>query len=116
MKIKIPLMLAAAIFLGGCQSNWVQLTEDRSPADIVAKGESKELGRVEGEACGTMLFLSTAYNFIPVMLNDRVERAYQNALQSVPGAKALKNVQMEETWTWWLIGTTRCTTVQGEAI
>jgi hypothetical protein len=34
-----------------------------------------EVGRVEGTGCGAMLLLRTAYSFIPVMLNERVENA-----------------------------------------
>lgn len=54
--------------------------------------------------------------FIPMGLNSRVERAYNNALDSVPGATALVDVTVKEDWMWWLIGTGRCVTVTGEAI
>jgi hypothetical protein len=74
------------------------------------------LGRASGTACGSMLIDGTAYNFLPVMLNSRVERAYQKALESVPGSTALKDVRLEENWFWWVIGTARCTTITGEAI
>ena len=49
-------------------------------------------------------------------INSRVENAYQNALASVPGATALVDVTMRENWQWWVIGTSRCVTVTGEAI
>ncbi len=49
-------------------------------------------------------------------LNSRVERAYADAVASVPGATALVNVTMQENWYWWFLGTTRCVTVSGEAI
>jgi hypothetical protein len=74
------------------------------------------LGRASGTACGSMLIGPTAYNIIPVMLNTRVERAYQTALQSVPGSTALKDVTLDENWYWWVIGSARCTTITGEAI
>jgi hypothetical protein len=45
-----------------------------------------------------------------------VELAYQRALASVPGSKALINVTMQEDWYWWVIGTARCVTIRGEAI
>lgn len=63
-----------------------------------------------------MLLLSTSYNFIPAMLNERVERAHAEALAKAPGATALMNVTYEEYWFWWVIGTTRCVTISGEAI
>ncbi len=76
----------------------------------------QKLGVAKGEACGSMLILATAYNFIPISLNERVENAYQNALASVPGATALINVTMQENWYWWVIGSAKCVTITGEAI
>jgi hypothetical protein len=75
-----------------------------------------KLGKANGEACGSLLIGPTAYNFIPIMLNSRVERAYQKALESVPGSTSLVDVTLEEKWIWWLIGTTRCVTITGEAV
>ena len=49
-------------------------------------------------------------------LNGRVESAYQRALESMPGATALLNVTVSEDWSWWVIGTARCTTLSGDAI
>lgn len=76
----------------------------------------EKMGPATGEACGSMLLGPTAYNFIPVMLSERVELAYQRALESVPGSRALINVRMQENWYWWVIGTARCVTIRGEAI
>jgi hypothetical protein len=77
---------------------------------------SKSLGTTEGSACGSMLLLGTAYYFIPVGLNSRVETAYKRALEKKPGAKSLVNVTMQENWYWWVLGTARCVTVKGEAM
>lgn len=77
----------------------------------------QKLGQVTGSACGS--FVSPAgslFYFIPIRLNSRVERAYEEALQSVPGATALIDVTLEENWFWWVLGTTRCVTITGEAI
>ena len=49
-------------------------------------------------------------------INSRVERAYGEALASVPGATALTDITMKEDWNWWLFGTGRCVTIDGEAI
>jgi hypothetical protein len=62
------------------------------------------------------MLLGTATNFIPVGLNTRVEDAYARALAAKPGATALTNVTMQESWFWWIIGTARCVTIKGEAV
>jgi hypothetical protein len=74
------------------------------------------LGHATGTGCGTMFVISTAYNIFPVMLGGRAERAYANAVASVPGATALIDVTLSENWYWWVLGTTRCTRIEGEAI
>lgn len=74
------------------------------------------LGKAEGKACGSLGFLATAYYAVPIGLNSRVERAYQEALASVPGATSLVNVSIVEDWQWLLVVTMRCTTVTGDAI
>ncbi|KAF7600004.1 MAG: hypothetical protein CGU28_08835 [Candidatus Dactylopiibacterium carminicum] len=74
------------------------------------------LGRAEGQACGALGLLATAYYAIPLGLNSRTERAYEAALESVPGATGLINVEIKEDWAWILLATTRCTTITGDAI
>ena len=74
------------------------------------------LGKAEGQACGSLGLLATAYNFVPMGINGRVENAYKAALDSVPGATSLVNVEVSETWVWWVIGTMRCTTIKGDAV
>ncbi|KAF0216394.1 MAG: hypothetical protein FD174_3684 [Geobacteraceae bacterium] len=86
----------------------------------------QKLGEAKGNACGSMIILAMPYNFIPIPvvelpffrgnLNERVANAYQNAIDSVPGATALLNVTMQENWYWWLLGSTKCVTITGEAI
>ncbi len=76
----------------------------------------EKLGHVTGTATGSLGVLGTAYYFIPMGLNSRVDSAYENALKSVPGATALINVTYDESWFWWLIGTGRTVTISGEAI
>ena len=76
----------------------------------------EKLGMATGDACGTLGLVFPAYNFIPMALNSRVENAYQEAIQSVPGATGLINVEYKEYWFWWVLATTRCTTITGDAI
>lgn len=106
---KVMLVLASIAVLSGCASGFTTMAPT-PPQQYV------RLGHAEGSACGSLGILSTSSNFIPMGLNSRVERAYNNALASVPGATALVDVTVKEDWTWWLIGTARCITVTGEAI
>jgi hypothetical protein len=76
----------------------------------------EKLGPATGSATGFLGFLETAYYFIPIMLNGRVERAYNEAVASVPGATGLIDVTYQESWFWWVVGTARTVTITGEAI
>jgi hypothetical protein len=76
----------------------------------------EKLGSAKGEGSGMLGVISTAYNFIPMGLNSRVENAYDEALKSVPGATALTDVTYQESWYWLVIGTLRTVTITGEAI
>ena len=60
--------------------------------------------------------LATGYSFVPLGLNSRTEKAYDNAVKSVPGATGLINVTYQEDWLWWLLATARNVTVKGDAI
>ncbi len=101
--------LLCAGFLSSCASDLVNIAP-RPPENF------QKLGQAKGNACGSLLIDGTSLNFIPIMLNSRVERAYQDAVKSVSGATGLINVKMEEEWFWWVIGSTRCVTITGEAI
>jgi len=76
----------------------------------------EELGPASGSATGGLYVGGTAYYFIPIALNSRVDRAYRNAVESVPGATGLIDVSLQETWTWIVLGTLRTTTISGQAI
>jgi hypothetical protein len=101
--------VAAAVLLAGCASDFVNIAP-RPPEKY------EQLGPATGTACGALLIDGTAFNLIPIALNSRSERAYANAVASVPGATALIDVTVQESWAWWLIGSSRCTTVKGVAI
>ncbi|HEY0821047.1 MAG TPA: hypothetical protein VGD46_19835 [Rhizobacter sp.] len=110
MKITRPCAAAlAASLLAGCAS---------TPFTIAPLPPTKYqvLGKAEGKACGSLGFLATAYYVAPIGLNSRVERAYQEALASVPGATRLVNVSITEDWQWLLLVTMRCTTITGDAV
>jgi hypothetical protein len=76
----------------------------------------EKLGYVTGNACGHLLFGDWALAFIPIKLSERVQTARQKALAKAPGATDLMNVTITENWTYWLIGSSRCVVVSGEAI
>lgn len=103
------LSLTAALLLGACASGFTKV----SPTP---PNNYQSLGQTSGKACGSLGIVATAYYAIPMGLNSRVENAYIDALNNVPGATSLTNVTMQEDWFWWLIGTARCVTVSGEAI
>jgi len=114
-KIKLPFVSASAVLvagiviLSGCASDFYNIAP-RPPEKF------EKLGPATGSACGSLLIDGTSLNFIPILLNERTERAYKDALQSVPGATALVNVTVQENWFWWLVGNSRCVTITGEAI
>lgn len=101
--------LGATLLLAGCAS---------TPATVAPMPPAKYqvLGKAEGQGCGSLGVLATAWYVLPIGLNDRVERAYREAVASVPGATALINVSIVEDWNWWLIGTARCVRITGDAI
>jgi hypothetical protein len=95
--------------VGGCTSQFVKVAPE-PPQNF------QSLGPAKGQACGSLGLLATAYYAIPLGLNTRVEKAYARALESVPGATALINVQVQENWYWYVLATARCVTVTGEAV
>lgn len=107
--IRLCAALLVAGQLAGCAS---------APFTIAPMPPAKYqvLGKAEGKACGSLGFLATAYYAVPIGLNTRVERAYQEALASVPGATSLVNVNIVEDWQWLLLVTMRCTTITGDAV
>jgi hypothetical protein len=97
------------LIFSGCSSKEVTI-ENKQPAKY------EVLGKAKGTGSGSLAALGTAYYFIPLGLNDRQERAYADAIRSVPGATGLINVTYSEDWFWWVIGTNRTVTVTGDAI
>jgi len=117
--VKLSKLLKQSIFIGilfaflasimGCASGFTTIAP--KPPEKYEK-----LGHASGKATGSLGILGTAYYFIPMALNSRIDKAYDNALKSVPGATALIDVTFDESWFWWVIGTGRTVTISGEAI
>ena len=97
------------IITAGCASSMVTIVP-KPPVN------AQKLGVTEGSAAGSLGVLGTAYYFVPMGLNGRMQRAYNNALAQAPGATALTNVTLEENWYWIVIGTLRSVTITGEAV
>ena len=111
IKKIVSFSLAGALMIGlsACSSKEVTI-ENKQPEKY------EVLGKATGTADGSLGILGTAYYFIPMGLNSRSERAYADAIRSVPGATGLINVTYSEDWFWWVLGTNRTVTITGDAI
>jgi hypothetical protein len=68
------------------------------------------VGPATGSACGFLLF-----DLIPLGINDRVERAYAEALRR-DSATALLDTKITNSWYYVFFGVVHCTEVAGVAI
>jgi hypothetical protein len=99
------LLLTAAV-VSGCASEPFLVAPARVPAHY------ERLGSTSGEACGALIVYA-----LPIMMNSRVERAYADALLKAPGATALLNVELTESWYIWpVLGHSHCVILEGTAI
>ena len=89
--------------LAGCEGRLVNVAP--VPPASYSEGE-----RTSGRACGILLF-----TFIPVSLNDRVERAYAEALAKA-NATSLTDTSLIESWHFTPVGPRVCTSVSGLSI
>jgi hypothetical protein len=105
---KILLFAFLTIFIG-CTSGFKTIVPT-PPANY------EKLGKATGSATGFLGIGGSALRVIPIMLNSRIERAYNNAVASVPGATGLIDITYQEDWFWWILGTARTVTITGEAI
>jgi hypothetical protein len=109
LSVVVVLLFVFTSTLLGCSSGFKTIVP-------MPPEKYEKLGPAKGEGSGMLGVISTAYNFIPLGLNSRVESAYDEALKSVPGATALTDVTYQEDWYWLVIGTLRTVTITGEAI
>jgi hypothetical protein len=107
-----PLLAAASctvLVLSACTTARVTVVPELSAGH-------RKLGRAEGQACSIVVPWAGATQVIPLGVSSRFERAYAAALASVPGASALTDVTMQESWYWAALGTVYCTMFSGEAV
>lgn len=96
---KICLFFAgASLFLSGCAGSPVTLNSFPASDIILSSGRP-----ISAEACGFQLLL-----FIPININSRLERAF-NELQISASNHNIANLNIEESWTYAFIGTVYCT-------
>lgn len=100
---KLVLVGVLVVILAGCYS--VPLT-----VPTVMEKQYDVLGEGEGSAMGVMLF-----NVIPIGQNQRLERAYKDAIYSKNG-DALINPTISERWFWAYVFNGYVTTVKGTVI
>jgi hypothetical protein len=66
--------------------------------------------KISGEACGFQLL-----SFIPIAINGRAEQAYRD-LEVAAAGDFIADVEVQETWTYALVGTSYCTKLRAKAI
>jgi len=93
-------MLLATAFGVGCAGPFVNVAPT-PPAGAVITHQG------HGEGCGVNLF-----GVIPILVNDRAERAYKEAVESAD-ATGLTDTKITDRWAWIYVGEKFCTIVQG---
>lgn len=102
--LSLIVLFAVLLPLPACSSR-VQMVAPRLPASYA------DLGTGSGEACGLQLLL-----FIPIMSRSTIDRAFEAAVDSVAGARSLRDVSITESWTWTPLGFFNCAEVSGTGI
>jgi hypothetical protein len=102
--IKLILAGLAAILVSGCAGAPVPLG---SPTD--QRYDSTRWRRISAKACGFQLLL-----VIPIATNSRAKRAYE-ALMKRAGDDYVADIQVQESWTYGVVGTAYCTTLEAKA-
>jgi hypothetical protein len=98
-------ILSTVMLLSACTGTPVQLgTKSSEPVPI---GTERV---ITAEACGFQLLL-----FIPIRINDRLERAYKK-IESQASGDFITDVRVQESWGWRFVGTSYCTTLHAKAV
>jgi hypothetical protein len=93
-------LLLATVAIAGCSSPFTKI----APAPPIAYEPTRQ---AEGGACGALLL-----GVIPIGVNSRMERAYQEALKNA-GATGLTDTKVTDRWYWIYLGDLVCTDVEG---
>jgi hypothetical protein len=98
-----------ALLLGGCETDFAMVAPE-------VRASAQRLGPAHGESYRHILFVTPTYNICPIGWGGCVDRAYAEALGTVPGATALADVTVEEDWFWWGLGSARNLNIDGTAV
>jgi hypothetical protein len=96
---------ALVMLLAGCAGTPVMLGSRVNGAVPVGTERT-----ISSKACGFQLML-----FIPIMVNDRAERAYMQ-LEAAAGGDFITDVRVQETWAYGFVGTVYCTRLEAKSI
>ena len=103
MAIKVLILAVGGAVLSGCASMPTRIgVQSGKNYDIIGKGE--------GSAGGFMLL-----QFIPIAHNSKLQRAYDEAVQS-RGGDDLINLVLKESWYWAYIGDGYRVHIEGDVI
>jgi hypothetical protein len=106
--IKIFAFCMALVFIIGCAGNPIRFGANGPNFDRTNVDYSK--GReITASAGGFQLLL-----LIPININNRHERAYQQLL-GMAGRDYITDIKIEESWTYALVGTVYTTTIKAMA-
>ncbi|MFZ0890418.1 MAG: hypothetical protein WA005_18410 [Candidatus Binataceae bacterium] len=97
---RMLLWLVLALTVSACSSELMNIAPT-PPARYVVASEG------EGGACGVLLF-----GVIPIGVNSRTERAYQQALENAQ-ATGLMESQVADRWYYIGVGEMLCTDIHG---
>lgn len=103
--LRIVTAVTALAIIAGCSGVPVALGTRSSVA--MPNGAART---ITAEACGFQLLL-----FIPISINSRLERAYQD-LKKQAGSDYITDVEVQERWQYGFVGTSHCTTLQAKAV
>lgn len=103
-RLKRIILFVMSVLIIGCSGTPVKIDSlPKQPIDTTK-------GRViSAQACGFQLLL-----LIPIMINERQSRAYQELLNAA-GREYITDVKIKESWTYAFVGTVYCTELEATA-
>ncbi len=102
---RIGIVLSLAAVLGGCVGPPMTVTTLTDEEIDYSRGRT-----VLASACGFQLLL-----LIPIMTNERAERAFQKLRSQAGENNYIADVKVRERWFYGLVGTVYCTELEGTA-
>lgn len=104
LKCTMVVVTLAAV-LGACVGPPMRVTTLTDVEIDYSRGRT-----VLATACGFQLLL-----LIPIMTNERAERAYQKLRREAGESNYIADVRVRERWYYGLVGTAYCTELEGTA-